>query len=952
MDKLLKHYGMPRRSGRYPWGSGKNPIQRYETFLKRVDELEKLGFTSTEIAKDMGMKSQTLRAKKSIANDEIKKSENVVMLALRDKGWSNGAIAKRFDLPNESSVRSRLDPVRMARTTVTENIANILKDEIETKEWIDIGPGIPGRLGIAPTKLTTAVAYLKEKGYQTRTVPAPQGPTGNVTTVKVLMHPDASYHDLMERQKEIGIVYDKSPDGGYTFNKPAPPVSINSSRVKVKFAGEDGGEQRDGLIEIRRGVEDLSLGNARYAQVRIAVDGTHFLKGMAMYSDSVPEGYDVVFNTNKTPKDDPHAGYDTKELKPKNPINQFGSAIKSDEKLDLIRTHYQDSKGEWKQSALNIVSEEGDWGEWRKTISSQVLSKQAPSLAKQQLKESFDMKKEEYDEIMSLTEPSVKKKLLMSFADDCDSSSVHLKGASLPRQQSQVILPFPEMRETEVFAPNFNNGERVVLIRYPHGGIFEIPELTVNNNSPSAKKAINQARDAIGINPEVAKRLSGADFDGDTVLVIPNNSGTIKTMPALDGLKDYDHISRYRLSDDAPKIAGRTKQQEMGKVSNLITDMTIKGALPEEICKAVKHSMVVIDSEKHHLDYKQSYIDNGIAALKLKYQGKSTAGASTIISKAASTERVPEREFGKWIYDKVTGKTKRVYVDPLTGKKLYEVTGNAYMKKTIKPPDMVDPETGKITKFKDVKVRSDSKTHQKYYKLNGKRVDITDESQIKETPTTKTTKTTKMAYAEDAYSLTSDKRGGFLIEQVYADHANKLKALANEARKEALFTQPRLVSPSAQETYAEERKTLISKVRDAISNKPFERRALLLAKTRIDIIEADNPGIDDDDLKKAQNRALIDARIAVGSKKKPVQITDREWEAIQAGAVNKSLLKDILDNTEMDKVKQRAMPRTTKGMSAAKVARAKSMLSKGSTQSDIAAALGVSVTTLMNAVTP
>lgn len=947
MDKLLKHYGMPRRSGRYPYGSGKNPIQRYETFLKRVNELEKLGFTDTEIAKDMEMKTQTLRAKRSIANDEIKKSENAVMLRLRDKGWSGSAIAKRFGLPNESTVRSRLDPVRMQRTTVTENIANILKDEISKSEWIDIGPGIPGRLGIAPTKLTTAVAYLKEKGYQTRTVPAPQGASGNITTVKVLMHPDASYHELMKSQKQIGIVYAKSTDGGLSFDKPEPPVSISSSRVKVNYA-EDGGSPKDGLIELRRGVEDLNLGNARYAQVRIAVDGKQYLKGMAMYSDDVPSGYDIVFNSSKKAAE----GKALKNLDFDSPINQFGSAIKPDEKLDLIRTHYTDSNGERKQSALNIVNEEGDWGAWRKTISSQVLSKQPAALAKQQLKEAYDMKKEEYDEIMSLTEPSVKKKLLESFSEDCDSSAVHLKAASLPRQKSQVILPFPEMKETEIFAPNFNNGERVVLIRYPHGGIFEIPELTVNNNYPVAKKLINQAKDAVGINPKVAERLSGADFDGDSVLVIPNNSGAILTSSPLEGLKNYDHLNRYKLPPDAPTISGSTKQQEMGRVSNLITDMTIKGAPPEEICYAVKHSMVVIDAQKHHLDYKQSYIDNGIAALKQRYQGKVNAGASTIISKAAASDYIPEREFGKWIYDKVTGTKRRLYIDPSTGKKLYEVTGNTYSKKTIKPPDKIDPETGKVTKFKDVKVHTDTKTKQKYYKLNGEVVYISDESQIKEKTLNKTTKTTKMAVADDAYSLTSDKRGGFLIEQVYADHANKLKALANEARKEAIFTQPRKTSISAQETYSEERKSLLSKVRLAISNKPFERRALLLAKKHVDIIKAENPAMDDDELKTRQNRALVNARNAVGSKKVLVDINDREWEAIQSGAVNKSLLKDILDNADMAQVKQRAMPRTTKGMSAAKVARARSMMGKGSSQSDVAEALGVSVTTLMSAINP
>ena len=138
------------------------------------------------------------------------------------------------------------------------------------------------------------------------------------------------------------------------------------------------------------------------------------------------------------------------------------------------------------------------------------------------------IEKEEYDEIMSLTNPAVKKKLLDSFADGCDSSAVHLKAAAMPRSSWHVLLPITTMKETEVYAPNYRDGDTVVLIRYPHGGRFEIPELTVNNKNKLANQTIRQAKDAIGIHPDVAKRLSGADFDGDAVLVIPNNNKLVK----------------------------------------------------------------------------------------------------------------------------------------------------------------------------------------------------------------------------------------------------------------------------------------------------------------------------------------------------------------------------------------------------------------------------------------
>ena len=38
-SKSLAHYGIPRRSGRYPWGSGEDPYQHSKDFLGRVEEM-------------------------------------------------------------------------------------------------------------------------------------------------------------------------------------------------------------------------------------------------------------------------------------------------------------------------------------------------------------------------------------------------------------------------------------------------------------------------------------------------------------------------------------------------------------------------------------------------------------------------------------------------------------------------------------------------------------------------------------------------------------------------------------------------------------------------------------------------------------------------------------------------------------------------------------------------
>ena len=394
---------------------------------------------------------------------------------------------------------------------------------------------------------------------------------------------------------------------------------------------------------------------------------------MALYSDNMPKGADIIYNTNKklgTPKEkvfkemkiDPSTGKIDWD-------NPFGATVKQTDydvpntvdgmtEGTILRQKHYDVGGQKKLSALNIVNEEGDWGKWSKTLSAQMLSKQKPSLAKQQLSIAYDAKKKEFDDIMSLTNPLVKKKLLESFSDDADSSAVHLKGAAMPRQGSHVILPL-QIKENEIYAPNFRNGEKVVLVRYPHGGIFEIPELTVNNKTKAAD-IMKDAIDAVGIHPKVAEKLSGADFDGDTVLVIPNNNKQIKTAPSLKALKDFDPKMYY--DSTLPKMKDFTKQREMGGISNLITDMTIKGANDDELARAVKHSMVVIDAQKHSLNYKQSAIDNNVSQLKELYQGGKNKGSSTLLSKASSSMSIDARKYGKLVTDPSTGKTKRLYI--------------------------------------------------------------------------------------------------------------------------------------------------------------------------------------------------------------------------------------------------------------------------------------------------
>jgi predicted transcriptional regulator len=816
------------------------------------------------------------------------------------------AISRRLGIP-EATVRSYLKPGVQDKLDVLQATSAMLKQQVDDKKYIDIGAGVERQLGISKDKLNTAVAVLKEQGYTVHSVQVDQLGTQNKTTLKVLCPPGTEYRDVKAARHEIRQIKEFSEDGGRSYLGIHEPLDISSKRVKVVW-DEDGGSQLDGTMYIRPGVKDVSIGNARYAQVRVSVDGTHYLKGMAVYKDDMPPGVDIMFHTNKSRSDNK---LDAMKAQKDDPDNPFGATIRQMVERDPV------TGKERVTSAMNIVGhkdgsgEEGSWDTWSRNLPSQFLSKQSTQLAKTQLDMTHANRKAELDEIMKLTNPTVKRELLRSFAESTDSAAVHLKAAQMPGQSTHVIMPVPQMKPTEIYAPNFNNGDRVALVRFPHGGTFEIPELVVNNNQRDAKKLLGTAKDAVGINHKVAERLSGADFDGDTVLVIPNNHGKIKSSPALEDLKGFDSKRAYPKYDGMPTIdggrwsaaegkvvypaKGKSKRGtgfEMGMISNLITDMTIKGATDAELARAVKHSMVVIDAEKHVLDYKYSEQKNGIAALRRKYQENPQGGASTLISRATSQATINKR--------KPRSAQNGGPIDPKTGKKVYEDTGEHWVNAK-----------GKV----------------KY----------------------KTEQIDKLALTDDAHTLVS--KQNTKMEQVYADHSNRLKALADEARLATLSVKDIPYSPSAKTAYASEVKTLNSKLNTALLNSPRERSAQILANAIVDEKRKSRPDMDVDELKKIKSQALAEARVRTGAKKTPVVITTQEWAAIQAGAISPSKLKTILENSDLDTVKQLAMPKQNLLMSPAKANRAKAMADQGYTQAEIASQLGVSVTTLKRSLT-
>ena len=880
-DDFLMHYGVKRRSGRYPWGSGDNPFQHGGDFLSRVEELQGQGKTEKQIADELKMSTTDLRMQVRVAKHERRMVLADRAKSLREEGKTLDEIAKIMGYNNDSSVRALLNENTATNKNKARQTAERLKQELAEKGALDVGTGAERELGVSSGVLQEALFILETEGYNRFGVGVPQvNNPKNRTITPIISVPDIDqrqvYQDL-SLVKSVGEYH--STDGGESWDKREYPASISSDRVKIRYA-EEGGLAKDGVIELRRGVPDLDLGASHYAQVRIMVDGTHYLKGMAMYSEDMPDGVDIIFNTNKrsgTPK------LDVLKKIQNDPDNPFGAFIKAGG-----QSHYIDEDGTEKLSAINKLKEEGDWDKMSKNLSSQFLSKQPIKLIQTQLDLTYADAEDEFSEICSLTNPTVKKKLLMDFADECDSAVVHLKAAALPRQSTQVILPLTAMKETEIYAPNYRDGEKVALVRYPHGGTFEIPILTVNNKNKSAISILGpRTRDAVGINAKVAERLSGADFDGDQVVVIPTGGRVnIKSTPALAGLKDFDAKVEYSTEGKTGirLLSKEATQIEMGKISNLITDMTLKGAPESDIVKAVKHSMVVIDAAKHKLDYKRSEQENDIATLRKKWQGytdengKERGGASTLLSRRKQDVEVPERQ-GSGRIDKQTGKV------------IYKESGRTYL-------DAKGREVQATTKIK--------------------LLDKTD----------------------DIRTLSS----GTLVEDAYADYANKMKALANRARLEYVATPTLARSASAARTYQPEVDRLTSALRLAQLNAPREREAQRIANARVKAKVDANNITDKDEISKIRRAAISDARIETGASGKGTRITisDGEWEAIQAGAISDTTLKEILRYADPDVVRERATPRTRTEVSEARANRIRAMANSGHTNAEIADALNLS----------
>ena len=874
-EAYLEHQGTPHQgsvphSGRYAWGSGENSYQRATSWSDTVAKYRKTGLTDTQIATKLGITTSEFRARNTIANQTIRLKNQSMIMELHEKGLGPTEISRRTGIP-ESSVRMNLNEQVRHNVNRMESVKNDLKELIKENPYLDVGLGSAQQLGIKENTLKRAVQQLEAEGYHMHKVYV-KNATNDDHWVEMKVLTKESNPDIVREHKHEIVPPNLYKAGDGTTKLGLRPIEhIDWKRVSIRY-DEQGGTDKDGVMELRPGVKDLDLGGSRYAQVRIGVGGTHYLKGMAVYGDpkDFPKGVDVIFNTNKkqgTPKESV-----LKKLKD-DPDNPFGAQIKAN----------------GQKGAINKVNEEGDWGTWSKTLSSQFVSKQPPALVKGRIQTTYEKLQKEFNEINSLTNPVIKKALMQDFADGLTTKRHNLKLTGFDRMKGQVILPLSGIKANEIYAPNFKNGEKVVLVRYPHGGIFELPELTVNNKlEKGPAKFMKGAKDAVGIDSSVASKLSGADFDGDTVMVIPNNKNGIKTSRSLKELKNFD-TNKYYSTD--PKVLKRDskgnwpeKQRKMGEVSNLITDMTLKGASQSEIARAVKHSMVVIDAEKHNLDYKRSERENDIPSLKKKYQehydvisGKIKNGASTLISRSKTEHRTLE-----------------------------------YWEKARTPEELAANPKLKPT--------------------------------IKKSKTVSTDHVVEMV--KDAKTLGS----GTPIENMYGDYINALGKMRAKANKVVETTPNMTMNKEAKLQYKSQVESLQNKLNLALSNSPRERQAQLIANKVI--AEKRDPNMQKDQLKKLKQQAIAAARVRTGADGASSRITIEpdEWKAIQSGAVSTKMLTDIIRFSDSDRLKQLATPKKEDAMSLSNANRAKGMLKNGRTYAEVAEALGVSVSTVQNLV--
>ena len=1060
MFNYISHYGKAhdedppgRGSGRWPWGSGDRPNQHDWSILSRIDKLKAStpGIKDSEIAAELGYYRKDLQGNYILDENGNKIGSAADLKAARElaikrkkmdeyericwydnhidpdtgKHYTDTKIAELEGWAGESSVRSKRSTGLNGKQSKVMDVADKLKDECSKKGYIDVGSSVELYLGTSPNGLSAALKVLEEEGYIVQNIRVKQAANpSQETPYKVLIPPDkANDKPIYMHPQDIKMVtdptdHDNDIDRFDVAHGMATPPQVALNRIKIRYA-EDNGTERDGQIEIRAvrdengklvaASPDLSLGNAKYAQVRIAVEGDHYIKGMATYNENLEEGVDILVNSNKSKSKGVSGALKDLERDSDGSIskNMFGSAVVQTVIRDKDGNPILDKNGNQQLSAINIVGTttddmhvEGRWGKWSKNLPHQFLEKQSEVLVKKQLKQQVKLFEDNYNEIISITNPTVRRQMLIDFADQMDAAACDLKAAPIGGQKTRVLLPVPSLKDNECYCPGLENGTIVALVRFPHAGQWEIPILKVNNNNAEAKSFMKDAADAIGINHHNHGVLSGADSDGDTAIVIPmtrKNHKTgefekvvdIKNMPTLEGklylddkgnyetvkISDFDTSAAYstsnpRFSKMVDKNGNPTypyfkteeaKGKEMGIISNLITDMSNKGCTdPDELVRADMYSMVVIDAKKHKLNYKQAYKDYGIEELHIKYQGKATGGAASLLSRSKSPIEVPLRS--KW-------GGRDIDINPETGEKLYSYPHKKTENKAIGVEKVLAPAgyiytdaQGKPHKSKylrdadgkevaatwDGKIVKDKNGNYIYDQGSGKKKFV-----YKEVP--RTEDINKMTYiletTGDAKNLLSNGDESPIIEKTYAAYANHCYSLANQARKAALTCKPIKQNKEATKLYSKEVEELNKALVIAKQAAPKERQANLLATQLINAMVNDYEGeIDKDTRSKIRGQCLDHARKVCNSTKTRIIFTDKQIEAINAGAISATTLSSLLKNADKKEYVKQFLPKSSQ-LSDSKKALIRQLYSTNNwSYEEIAEKLGISAGSVSNVI--
>lgn len=983
---------------------------------KSVPALRAAVSASSEEYKNIrGAQFEALRAK-GLSNSEI----------ARQLGVSEGTVRNMV---------KKAEAGQSVRTTKLTNAKDMLRESVNSIDtdqpfsMIDVGEGTEMYMGFGQDTKNNALIALQEEGYVVTTIQVGQvGNSTNKTTVQVLAKVNDpefvaeygvsgkmnvkgevvtaeqnalskyAYSHLDEIQPVTSTICENE-DGVEVARALEKPKQINIDRVMIAdpldptpsgiFDPTTGKEYtmgevnaaKDGTMILRPSAKDLTMtdeGNTKithYAQVRIAcTDGKgidRYCKGMAMYGneEDFPDGVDIIFYTNpgKVSADGKVYAESVLKKQKKEEMNPFGADLKASG-----QRHYIDSDGNEQLSAVNILREEGDWGNYSLSLPSQFLAKQNVPLVKEQLKATVQEKKDYIDTLSKISDPQVRNKLLEDFADSLDSQAIHLNAAGVSEQRTQVILPCTSLRGTEynedgsvkrygeVYAPGYGDGQKVAIIRYPHANICELPILIVNNNNEEGRRTIGFGKDAIGLPKSALEQLSGADTDGDTGTVIPvsmlNNKGlTVDSKAYFKELVGFDAESTWPyvegVTQKSKKWNGIDKEgktmtkaergQEMGLVTNLIMDMSTLGdaVSHDEHVRAIKYSMVAIDAYKHNIDWRQAKEDLNITGLYSKYSSTSRGGGMTLFTRAKSMKQdVPEYKEGAYVTDSKTGKTKKLLIDPETGEKLFTYTNGTHSKKVGETEDgkgIYDDSVREPNKVSVEKLR--------YAWMQGK----------------------------GAASLASDNPS--TKEQMYVEYSDTLHALANSVRRmlsddsyHVIDSDGKTIKKVDSKTYREKAKqnateedadiiaSLRAKLEVAKRNAPKERLAQVYANAAIKARLESNPSIKDDDdaLKKLKNAELASARTRTGANGKGtrVVIDKREYEAINSGKVPKTLVADVLkksDSESLSKCVSNASG-TRQVLTASQIARIKAWAASDSrsTPYQMAKSLGVSVSTI------